>query len=64
MIKSEITFGSSTTCLGPYLLHKTIFTQNGFLRNFRLEVIKILVLLCWQFTVCTDIDYIEISIKI
>ena len=35
------------------LLYKTIFTQNG-LGNFRLEVVKILVLLCRQFTVCTD----------
>ena len=38
MIKlwSEITSGSSTICYGPYLLHKTIFPQNG-LRNFRLQ---------------------------
>ena len=47
MIKlwSESTSGSGTIWKGPYLLHKTIFAQNG-LRNFRLEVHKILVLLC------------------
>ena len=42
---------------------KQFFTQNG-LRNFRLEVIKILVLLMRAVTVCTDTDYFEISIKI
>ena len=36
---------------------QTIFTQNG-LRNFRLEVIKILGVFCGLFTVCTDIDYL------
>ena len=40
---SEITSDSST--IWPYFLHRTIFTQNG-LWNFRLEVLKILVLSC------------------
>ena len=41
-LSSEIISGSSTICQG---LQKTVFTQNWLL-NFRLEVLKILVLVC------------------
>ena len=40
IVWSEITFGSNTIWQGPYLVYRSIFTQNGR-RNFTLEIIEI-----------------------